>query len=80
MYICCMILSKSKLDKILKKYSRLHKKHKASWNAANDRINKSGGDEHVYRHESFEYQSKGSDLFDAMIAEFDKYEVFPKTK
>jgi len=72
-----------KINKILKKYKRLHKIHIDSWEDAQNRIRKSSEGhkfphESSYMKESYDYQVEGNRLFDAMMGELEGQEVFPK--
>ena len=73
-----------KINQILKKYKKLHEKHVDSWETAQNRIRAASypwsfPNEEVYRKESYEYQCKGNKLFDEMIKELERYDIFPKT-
>jgi hypothetical protein len=71
-----------KINSILKKYKKLHKKHVDSWEDAQKRIRANslmgGLNNAVYRKESYDYQCKGNKLFDAMMKELEGHDVFPK--
>ena len=80
-----MELSKSKLHKIIKKYTKLQEQQKSSWDLAQRRIHKTSPDgtryvdEKVYQKESYNYQKIGNDLFNSMIDELKQYTIFKKT-
>ncbi len=79
-----MELTKTKLNKILKKYKVKLDQHNKAWDDLCKRKCKSEnvGDKivmttpSIYDHES--HNSKGATLFKDLMAEFEGYEVFPK--
>lgn len=82
-----MELTKTKLHKILKKYKVKLEKHNQEWTELCNKLpkNKNNGDgtftytlPSIYDHER--HNSKGSQLFKDLMAEFENYEVFPKKK
>ncbi len=81
-----MELTKSKLNKILKKYRAKLNLHNREWEELCRRKCKRAfeGDKvvittpSIYDHE--QHNSKGAKLFKDLMAEFEGYEVFPKKK
>lgn len=80
-----MELTKTKLNKILKKYRIKLEQHNESWDALCKKKYKrkdlgNGQFEmttpSIYDHES--HNSKGASLFKDLMTEFENYEVFPK--
>lgn len=81
-----MELTKTKLNKILKKYRLKLEQHNKEWEQICKKKCKSETiGEHIsitapniYDHER--HNSKGAQLFKDLMAEFERYEVFPKKK
>lgn len=79
-----MELTKSKLNKILKKYREKLEQHEKEWQEICKKkiTRRFEGDKvimtmpSIYDHE--QHSSKGSQLFKDLMMEFDGYEVFPK--
>lgn len=78
-----MILTRTKLHKILKKYNLAHKQHNDEWKEVCRKARLKSTETRIslptiYDHEKI--NSKGSQLFKDFINEFEGYEVFPKKK
>lgn len=79
-----MELTKTKLNKILKKYRIKLEQHEQEWKDTCHKIIKDNSEENgmvlpsIYVHEA--HNSKGSKLFKDLMQEFEGYEVFPKKK
>jgi len=82
-------LTKTKLNKILKKYRTKLEQHNKEWSDLCSKIRKENPIEEdgdmitivtpsIYQHES--HNSKGAKLFKNLMEEFEGYEVFPKNK
>ena len=76
-----MELTKTKLNKILKKYKFKLEQHEKEWRETCHKIMKYNTPESmvlpsIYVHE--EHNSKGAQLFKDLMKEFEGYEVFPK--
>lgn len=82
-------LTKSKLNKILKKYQAKLEQHNKEWEDLCAKIRRENpireeGDKiiiampTIHQHEA--HNSKGAQLFRSIMAEFDEFEVFPKKK
>ena len=63
-----------KINKILKKYRRLHKNHKDSWDVKQQKIRNGAS----YYSTAANHALEGSKLFDRMMEELEGQEVFPK--
>lgn len=84
-----MELTKTKLNKILKKYRMKLEQHNKEWEDLCAKIRKENpiiiiGEEmqvtmpSIYQHEK--HSNKGAQLFKDLMKEFEGYEVFPKNK
>lgn len=81
-----MELTKTKLNNILKKYRAKLEQHDKEWEELCRKKCKTEtvGDKiimtmpNIYDHE--QHNSKGANLFKALMKEFEGYEVFPKKK
>jgi len=78
-----MELTKTKLNKILKKYRAKLEQHNEDWNILCRKIRERDTETHIalpsiYEHEK--HNSKGSQNFKDLMKEFEGYEVFPKKK
>ena len=76
-----MELTKTKLNKILKKYRVKLEQHEQEWKDICNKIMKNNSEKEmvlpsIYVHEA--HNSKGSKLFKDLIQEFEGYEVFSK--
>ena len=79
-----MELTKTKLNKILKKYKVKLDQHNKEWEeVCRKKCTRKDEDEHIvmttpsiYDHEA--HNSKGAKLFKDLMQEFEGYEVFPK--
>ena len=87
-------MSLTKINKILKKYKELYKKHVDSWEDSQKRIrvaskkiqDQMNDPEHIYicektyQKESYDYNLKGNKILYNMMKELEGQEVFPKKK
>jgi len=80
-----MELSKTKLNKILKKYKDKLEQHEKEWTEICRKAGKNDitTETHITRHfpsdrQTLTYVLKGDKLFKDLMKEFDSYEVFPK--
>lgn len=80
-----MELSKTKLNKILKKYKVRLEQHEEEWKSICRKAGKNDitTETHVTRHfpserESLTHALKGDKLFKELMKEFESYDVFPK--
>lgn len=80
-----MELSKTKLNKILKKYKVKLEQHENEWKELCRKASKNDvtTETHIERYSPSERQTlthvlKGDKLFKDLMKEFDSYEVFPK--
>lgn len=78
-----MELTKTKLNKILKKYREKLEQHEKEWRETCHKIMKNNSEKgivlpSIYTHEA--HNSKGAQLFKDLMNEFKNYEVFPKKK
>ena len=80
-----MELSKTKLNKILKKYKEKLEQHENEWKGICKKAGKNDitTETHITRHFPSDRQTlthvlKGDKLFKDLMKEFDGYEVFPK--
>lgn len=67
----------TKINKILKKYKRLHKQHLDSWESHHKpKIKHVGGSTH--KAQCHAYAEKGNNLWKEMMEELEGQELFPK--
>ena len=71
-----MELTKTKLNNILKKYRAKLEQHEKEWVEICKKARLKTGLPTIYEHES--YNSKGNQLFKALINEFEGYNVFER--
>jgi len=76
-------LTKTKLNKILKKYRAKLEQHDKEWEELCNKLRLQSTETEkalptIYQHER--YNSKGAQLFRELMNEFEGYEVFPKNK
>lgn len=76
-----MELTKTKLNNILKKYRQKLEQHEKEWEETCKKARARNTETHIalptiYEHEA--HNSKGNQLFKALMKEFEGFEVFPK--